>query len=171
MLAIKVTVTDNVNMVTVTEKGDAMKHMRLKEQNGASYLSYNDIYPVMQLNKSYAIISIGGVQKKVMLSTGRYPKAFKNDPVFEMVTVTENQLDLIPKKRPVGRPSTGKALTPAQKQAAYRARLAERAVTVTFERAHIATLKTILANVPDSLGLPRDDVDALAKAVFDAAIR
>nr|WP_233267241.1 hypothetical protein [Aeromonas veronii] len=77
----------------------------------------------------------------------------------------------MPQKRPVGRPKTGKALTPAEKQARYRARQAEKTVTVTFDRAHLATLKTLLANAPESLGLPADELDSLVKAVFDAALK
>ncbi|MGL4757076.1 MAG: hypothetical protein ACRCXB_32395 [Aeromonadaceae bacterium] len=70
-----------------------------------------------------------------------------------------------------GRPKTGKALSPAEKQARYRARQAEKTVTVTFNRAHLSTLKTLLANAPQSLGLPADELDSLAKAVFDAALK
>ncbi|WP_071910118.1 hypothetical protein [Aeromonas sp. SCS5] len=79
--------------------------------------------------------------------------------------------ELIPTKRPVGRPKTGKALTPAEKQARYRARQAEKTVTVTFNREHLATLKLLLANAPESLGLPADQLDSLTKAVFDAALK
>lgn len=63
-----------------------MKAMKLKEMNGANYLSYSDFYPVVRETKTFAIISIRGFEKKVMLSTGKYPRAFKNDPVFLMVT-------------------------------------------------------------------------------------
>lgn len=43
-------------------------------------------------------------------------------------------IDMIPAKRSRGRPVTGKALTPAEKQARYRARKAQKTVTVTFNR-------------------------------------
>lgn len=52
-------------------------------------------------------------------------------------TQTDDQL---PTPRRRGRPSTGTALTPAQKQAAYRARQRARTVTVTFDRAAIDAL-------------------------------
>ncbi|WP_429200418.1 hypothetical protein [Aeromonas veronii] len=128
-------------------------------------------WPVLQETKTYWIAVICGIEKKVIKSTGLFAGAPKNGPAFELVTVTETQLDLIPQKRPVGRPSTGKALTPAEKQARYRARQSEKTVTVTFNRAHLATLKTLLANAPQSLCLPADQLDSLAKAVFDAALK
>lgn len=127
-------------------------------------------YPIMRDTKAYWIINImGDVEKKVMKSTCRLAGE-KDSPQFaifqpepELVTVTE--------KRPIGRPRTGKALSPAEKQARYRARLAQNTVTVTFNRQYLSSLKTILANVPDSLGLPPDHVDALAKCVFDSALK
>ncbi|WP_232105325.1 hypothetical protein [Aeromonas hydrophila] len=42
--------------------------------------------------------------------------------------------DLLPIKRPRGRPRTGKAMTQAERQAKYRAKLAENNVTVTVNR-------------------------------------
>ena len=80
----------------------------------------------------------------------------------------EPQLNSIPPKRPRGRPSTGNALTPAEKQARYRARQAERVVTVTIERVDLPTLKALLTNVPDALGLPAETIDRLTKVIFDA---
>ena len=164
-----------------------MKCMKLKERNGATYLSYKDLYPVMHETKVFVIISVFGFNKKVMLSTGKYPRALKTDPVFELVDVSSSDhyvaeieqgtADMTPEissdllKRRPGRPKTGKALSPAEKQARYRARQAEKTVTVTFNRAHLATLKTLLANAPESLGLPADELDSLAKAVFDAALK
>lgn len=49
--------------------------------------------------------------------------------------------DLLPTPRRRGRPSTGKALTPAQKQAAYRARQRVRTVSVTFSREVVEALE------------------------------
>ncbi|WP_324027360.1 hypothetical protein [Aeromonas caviae] len=49
--------------------------------------------------------------------------------------------DLLPMPRRRGRPSTGKALTPAQKQAAYRARQRVRTVSVTFSREVVEALE------------------------------
>jgi len=42
--------------------------------------------------------------------------------------------DLLPTKRPRGRPATGKAMTAAERQAKYRAKVAENNVTVTVNR-------------------------------------
>lgn len=78
--------------------------------------------------------------------------------------------DMIPARRGRGRPATGKALSPAEKQARYRARKAQETVTVTFNRADLPTLKTLLANAPESLGLSSESIDRLAKAVFDSAL-
>lgn len=125
-------------------------------------------FPIMRENSQYWIISYHGEwERKVMKSTGRIAGnkatamkfAVAQDP--EPVTVTE--------KRGRGRPSTGHAMTPAQKQAAYRARQAEKNVTVTFNRDHLSTLKTILANA--SGDFPVHHLDALARAVFDAALK
>lgn len=46
-----------------------------------------------------------------------------------------------PTPRRRGRPATGNALTPAQKQAAYRARQRQNCVTVTFDRVAIDALE------------------------------
>ncbi|PKQ71407.1 hypothetical protein CJF47_20590 [Aeromonas sobria] len=77
---------------------------------------------------------------------------------------------MIPQSRPRGRPSTGSALSPAQKQARYRARQAEKTVTVTFNRSDVATLKLLLANAPAELLLPVDALERLNAAVFDSAL-
>ena len=42
--------------------------------------------------------------------------------------------DLLPIKRPRGRPRTGKAMTQAERQAKYRAKVAQNNVTVTINR-------------------------------------
>ncbi|MFQ2015543.1 hypothetical protein ACK336_20200 [Aeromonas veronii] len=52
-----------------------------------------------------------------------------------MKDVNDNQtVDLLPLKRPRGRPSTGKAMTQAERQAKYRAKVAQNNVTVTVNR-------------------------------------
>lgn len=130
---------------------------------GAEYVIHNE-------NKVFWFIIVNQLQKKVTKSTGLLAGAPNGGPSFELVTVTEIQLDLIPQKRGRGRPATGKALTPAEKQARYRARQAEKVVTVTFNRSDLADLKTLLANAPESLGLSAESIDRLAKAVFDAAL-
>lgn len=147
-------------------------------------------WPVLSQNKQHWIVLICGVEKKVIKSTGKFAGAPKNGPEFVLwvpendvktsqddvkpaqnnVTVTETQLDLIPKSRPRGRPSTGSALTPAEKQARYRARQAEKTVTVTFNRSDVATLKLLLANAPAELLLPVDALERLNSAVFDSAL-
>ncbi|MGL6580885.1 hypothetical protein ACSZNR_05770 [Aeromonas caviae] len=48
--------------------------------------------------------------------------------------------ELIPARRGRGRPVTGKALSPAEKQARYRARKAQKSVTVTFNRDAVEAL-------------------------------
>ncbi|OCQ44254.1 hypothetical protein A6767_04240 [Aeromonas veronii] len=82
-------------------------------------------WPVLSQNKQHWIVLICGAEKKVIKSTGKFAGAPKNGPEFALwvpendvkppqndvrnkVTVTETQLDLIPQKRPVGRPKTGK---------------------------------------------------------------
>lgn len=49
--------------------------------------------------------------------------------------------DLLPMPRRRGRPRTGTALTPAQKQARYRERLRARSVSVTFGREAVEALE------------------------------
>lgn len=88
-----------------------------------------------------------------------------------MKDVNDNQTaDLLPLKRPRGRPRTGKALSGAERQAKYRERQAEKTVTVTFNREDVKVLKTLLANPPDMFCLSLDNIDRLAKAVFDACL-
>ncbi|MFM5860975.1 hypothetical protein ACET53_17080 [Aeromonas veronii] len=149
-------------------------------------------YPVLSENKLAWVIVIGQMEKKVMKSTGLFACAQSRGPSFELVTVTEKQQELsfdeallagggdndtlpivtapIPVRRR-GRPATGKALSPAEKQARYRARQAEKTVTVTFNRSDIPALKILLAQADLSQLLPRDELDRLAKAVFDAALK
>lgn len=63
-----------------------------------------------------------------------------------MKDANDNQTaDLLPVPARRGRPVTGKALSPAEKQAAYRKRLAENTVTVTFNRDDFEQLKTLMA--------------------------
>lgn len=182
-----VTVTDNVITVTVTatERDFTMstsnvKFLEIVANAGTSFSKKR--FPVMHETKSFWIIHFSGdLERKVMKSTCRIAGSDASSWVFaecvkvyhtdETVTVTENVLDVAPVKRPVGRPKSGNALTPAEKQARYRARQAEKTVTVTFNREHLATLKTLLANAPESLGLPADQLDSLAKSVFDAALK
>jgi hypothetical protein len=81
----------------------------------------------------------------------------------------DRTVDLIPQKAKRGRPSTGRAMTAAEKQAAYRARQAELVVTVTFNREDINTLKRLIANPDLSLGLDKAAIERLMEAVFQAA--
>lgn len=81
----------------------------------------------------------------------------------------DRTVDFIPQKPKRGRPTTGRAMTPAQKQAAYRARQAELVVTVTFNREDINTLKRLIANPDLSLGLDKAAIERLMEAVFQAA--
>ena len=154
---------------------NTVRFLQVVTDSNLSWFSFSlgTNFPIMRETKAYWIINISGdVEKKVMKSTFRLA-GYKDSPLF---AVYEPQLspsgdnDPIPVRRR-GRPVTGKALSPAEKQARYRARQAEQTVTVTFNRAHMATLKTLLANAPESLGLPVDQLDSLAKCVFDAALK
>lgn len=70
-------------------------------------------------------------------------------------------------KRPVGRPKTGFALSPAEKQRRYREKLTREKVLVMFERSDIASLKLVLSSFSSDL-VSREVIDRLASAVFDA---
>lgn len=78
--------------------------------------------------------------------------------------------DLLPLKRPRGRPRTGCALTHAERQAKYRAKQAEITVTVTFNRDDLPALKLLLANPNPSLDVDQDTLDRIAGAVFAAGL-
>lgn len=88
-----------------------------------------------------------------------------------MKDVNDNQTaDLLPMKRPRGRPRTGKAMTQAERQAKYRAKLADITVTVTFNRDDVPALKLLLANPNPALDVDQDTLDRIAQAVFAAAL-
>ena len=88
-----------------------------------------------------------------------------------MKDVNDNQTaDLLPIKRPRGRPRTGKAMTQAERQAKYRAKLADITVTVTFNRDDLPALKLLLANPNPVLDVDQDTLDRIAQSVFAAAI-
>lgn len=72
--------------------------------------------------------------------------------------------DLLPTPARRGRPVTGKALSSAEKQAAYRKRLAENTVTVTFNKGDFEQLKTLMAyhaSYPDDALV--DDLEAVER--------
>lgn len=129
-------------------------------------------FPIMRETKTYWIINIlGDIEKKVMKSTFRLAGC-KDSPLFgvyEPQPLPPCDNDPIPVRRR-GRPVTGKALSPAEKQARYRASKAQKSVTVTFNRSDIPALKTLLAQADLSQLLSRDELDRLAKAVFDSAL-
>ena len=79
-------------------------------------------------------------------------------------------LDLIPAPAKRGRPRTGRAMTAAEKQAAYRARRAANVVTVTFNRDDVPALKLLLANPNPALDVDQGTLDRIAQAVFAAAL-
>lgn len=148
-------------------------------------------WPVLSQNKQHWIVLICGVEKKVIKSTGKFAGAPKNGPEFALwvpendvktpqndvkpaknnATVTETQLDLIPQSRPRGRPSTGSALTPAEKQARYRARKARKSVTVTLNREHFEQLDLFIRAVRQghSLELAPDALESIYRSIRDAA--
>lgn len=154
---------------------NTVRFLQVVTDSNLSWFSFSlgTNFPIMRETKAYWIINISGdVEKKVMKSTFRLA-GYKDSPLFavyEPQPSPPGDNDPIPVRRR-GRPVTGKALSPAEKQARYRARQAEKTVTVTFNRAHMATLKALLANAPESLGLPVDQLDSLAKCVFDAALK
>ena len=80
----------------------------------------------------------------------------------------EIQLDLIPQKRPVGRPKTGFALSPAEKQRRYREKLSRQKVLVMFDRSDVADLKLLLSSFSSSELVSNDVIERLCSAVFDA---
>ena len=61
----------------------------------------------------------------------------------------DQTLDLLPSGKRRGRPRTGKALSAAAKQAAYRARQREKTVTVTLNRLDCGELEIFLRNLRD----------------------
>lgn len=88
-----------------------------------------------------------------------------------MKDVNDNQtVELLPVKRPRGRPSTGKALPGSVRQAKYRAKMAEKTVTVTFNRDDLPALKLLLANPNPALDVDQETLDRIAQALFAAAI-
>lgn len=99
-------------------------------------------FPIMRETKAYWIINISGdIEKKVMKSTFRLA-GYKDSPLFAVYEPQPSPLgdnDPIPVRRR-GRPVTGKALSPAEKQARYRARKAQKSVTVTFNRDAVEAL-------------------------------
>lgn len=78
--------------------------------------------------------------------------------------------DLLPIPRRRGRPSTGSALSNAQRQAKFRAKFAENNVTVTFNRDDLPALKLLLANPRQDLNVDQDALERLVAALFEAAI-
>lgn len=88
-----------------------------------------------------------------------------------MKDVNDNQTaDLLPIKRPRGRPRTGAAASGAERQAKYRSKQAENTVTVTFNRSDVPALKLLLANPNPALDVDQIALDRLVSALFNAAI-
>ena len=87
-----------------------------------------------------------------------------------MKDVNDNQTaDLLPLKRPRGRPSTGKAMTQAERQAKYRAKMADITVTVTFNREDINALQTLInAGVEQVDTVGADAVERIREAIHRA---
>lgn len=130
-------------------------------------------FPVLKDCGLYWLIVAGVSELKVFKSTMQLRGKPKGGPVFAPKVDSEPvPVDVKPEPAPQvrrrGRPSTGKALTPAEKQARYRQRQAEKTVTVTFNRGDMSALKLLLANPPAELSLPDDVISSLAQAVFDA---
>ena len=62
--------------------------------------------------------------------------------------------DLLPIKRPRGRPRTGKAMTQAERQAKYRAKVAQNNVTVTVNRGLLERLDAQMQALRDGSTVP-----------------
>lgn len=135
-------------------------------------LQAGDQFPVLSENKLCWIIVIGQMEKKVTKSTGFFAGAPKGGPSFELVTVTENVGPSEPKRRR-GRPVTGNAQSPAAKQAAYRARLRQKAVTVTLSRELVDYLDAQMVALRDggsSLILSPEQAAAIHDAIRRASL-
>ena len=98
-----------------------------------------------------------------------------------MVTVTVNRsamrdenddrtIEMLEQKRGRGRPKTGKAMTPAEKQAAYRERKKSNTVTVTVNRDDLAVLKQMVVNPDPALQLDPQAVERLSTSIFEAIL-
>lgn len=133
--------------------------MKLRCISSGLGVDTGSVWPVLQETKTYWIVVICGVEKKVIKSTRVFAGAPKNGPAFEPVfefpaaTDTESVTVTETVKRKPGRPVTGKAMTAAQKQAAYRARLRQRSVTVTITRDLLDSLDAQLLAIVDGRSL------------------
>ena len=78
-------------------------------------------------------------------------------------------LDLIPTPAKRGRPRTGRAMTAAEKQAAYRARKSALTVTVTINREDINALQTLInAGVEQVDTVGADTIERIREAIHRA---
>ena len=115
------------------------------ESDGSDAFPVGAKFPIFEEKKPFFMVYINGSCVKVMRATMRFPKVRdgvlfslsapapveplrENNDVTDEVTVTETP------KRKRGRPVTGKAMTAAEKQAAYRLRQRQKSVTVTISR-------------------------------------
>lgn len=160
---------------------NSVRFLQVVTESNLSWFSFSlgTNFPIMRETKTYWIINIfGDIEKKVMKSTFRLA-GYKDSPLFAVYEPQPSSLgdnDTLPivtapiPARRRGRPVTGKALTPAEKQARYRARQAEKTVTVTFNREDVPALKLLLANPNPALDVDQVTLDCLVAALFDAAI-
>jgi len=160
---------------------NSVRFLQVVTDSNLSWFSFSlgTNFPIMRETKAYWIINIlGDVEKKVMKSTFRLA-GYKDSPLFAVyepqpLPLGDNDtLPIVIAPIPVrrrGRPATGKALSPAEKQARYRARQAEKKVTVTFNREDVPALKLLLANPNPALDVHQVTLDRLVAALFDAAI-
>jgi hypothetical protein len=78
-------------------------------------------------------------------------------------------LDLIPTPAKRGRPRTGRAMTAAEKQAAYRARKSALTVTVTINREDVNALQTLInAGVGQVDTVGADAIERIREAIHRA---
>lgn len=108
---------------------------------------------------------------KLLSKTALKAPRFNISEAYMKDKFDDRTVDLIPKpKSNRGRNPVGlRAMTDAEKQAAYRKRQAEKKVTVTFDRDDINTLKRLIGNPDSSLNFDKSAIERLAEAVFQAA--
>lgn len=138
------------------------------KQDGFGRFPKGTKYPIIRETKTTWRVMFGNFEGTVYKESGRMMHHHGNDaaefclhvstPEPVSVTVTE--------KRGRGRPVTGKALSPAEKQARYRARKAQDTVTVTINRDDLETLKLALMTLEMKGDPDPESLERISKAVY-----
>ncbi|MGL5290024.1 MAG: hypothetical protein ACRC9N_11190 [Aeromonas sp.] len=116
--------------------------------------------PILDEKKQYWTIIICNLEKKVFKCSGAFAGAPKSGPLFAVYD-QHTPPDLKPKP---------KRLTPAEKQARYRDKLAKEKIRIFFSREDIKTIKMILSNPRHDLEVDPHSIDRINKAFFDAVL-